>query len=141
MTANAGGYLRFLIHDFGHFSLHVEALSGCLMGWGSSKLTEYEANYNDEVVTHRDLHQRQIYAKVVPVFNYSFRNHFSMDVYMDFASLVYTHNTEIQYGTQCENWGGLTEKKVESETVTDNLDLGIRSLNSSIITLGFGYSF
>ena len=138
MTANAGGYLRFLIHDFGHFSFHAELCGGYLMGWGKERTTEYESHSGFEINTHIDLRQRQFYAKVVPVFNYSFPNHFSMDVYMDFASLVYTHNTAIRY-TQAT--GSNTSTDIDTETVTDDLAMGLHTLNTSIITLGFSYSF
>jgi len=142
---SAGLYLRKFIHSWGDLTLHAEILVNYGIGRGYNHKTEYrlynypnQDPYYEPITTSRLVHSARFAAQIVPVFNYSFGNRFSMDAYMNFASLIFSHNTTELYSEQSNITDG---DVVEDRTVTTDLDLGIRTLNTSIITLGFSYTF
>lgn len=138
---SAGLFLRKHIHSWGSLSLHAELCGALALGLGTRTRTEYSTDpwgEPEDVVTSHDQRVIQFTLRVVPVFNYSFGNHFSMDAYMDFASLALVHAATDLYKEKSTT---APNPLLDSHTVTTDLTLGLRTLSTRLLTLGFTYQF
>lgn len=141
LDANAGLFVRKRLFAWGSLSLHAEGGIGYGMGFGTHTLTQYAYNswgVLDRVVTSHKVRTGRFALQLVPVFNYAFSRHFSMDAYLDFASLVFTSETRTLFGEKSELSDG---SQVYSHTVTNDFNIGVRSLTTRLLTLGFSYTF
>lgn len=136
---SAGLFARYMVHDFGRLSIHAEASAAFAYGSGVERNTQYSANYSEPLVFCRNITDRQLRLQIVPVFVYSFGNRFTMDMYMNFASLAFVHNNQQVSGLYKEN--SRFDPPVGTETATYDFDLGVRTLGTSLLSLGFSYNF
>lgn len=141
IDVDAGIWVRRRLLAWGALSFHVETNIGYGQGFGTRTLTQFTLNnwnFSDRVVTSRDTRTGRLTLTLVPVFNYAFGSHFSMDAYLDFASLAFIRKSTTIYGEKSQLGNG---DKVHSHTVTYDVDLGIHSLSSRLLTIGFNYRF
>lgn len=133
---SAGLFARYQVHDFGRLSVHAE-LAG-VYGFNNGLLTSTQTAGSDDLEFCRDIISHQMSVQLVPVFVYSFGNRFSMDVYLNFASLVFTRdNTQI---SGLYKKGYRFDHPAGTETTTYALDLGIRTRTTTLLSLGFTYA-
>lgn len=138
-TASARAYLRLRCAGSGRLSLHVEISGIYSLGWGKDTKTEYRSTDGWDVTMFSRLYERQLCAQVLPVINYAFNNHVSMDVYLNLAAVTFASTTTTQWPYVVKDmaaWGD-----PESVTSQQEFNAGFNSLNASLLTVGFGYTF
>lgn len=136
---HAGGFFRYKVHEFGNLSINAEVSATYSKGLGKNHRIEYAANqYNEAMDFCNDITEDIIQFQVVPLFIYDFGNHFSMDLYLNFASLVYTNNHVAESGLYRK---GYSKPAKGTDETTHNIELGLYSRNSSLMALGFNYTF
>ena len=139
LTAKAGAYLRIRCLDAGRLSLHAEIMGSYVMGWGWDQKTEYRATDGWDLKMTSRLAQRSVGVQVVPVANYALGEHVGMDVYLNLAAITFSSTTTSQWPYSIKEYPPVEEP--ESTTVSQVFDVGVNTLNTSLLTLGFSYTF
>lgn len=139
LNAMAKGYLRLRCFGTGNLSLHVELSGAYGMGWGWDTRNEPKALDNSDLTMKRRQTERSLCAQVVPVANYAVSDHWGVDLYLNLAALTFVSTTveKWPYGVA----GVATADQPETETTTQTFDIGLNALNTSLLTIGFGYTF
>lgn len=139
LTAVARGYLRLCCFTTGNWSLHAEIACSYSMGWGWDTRNEIRALNDTEMRMKRDRTDRSFGVEVVPVASYAISHHVGVDFYLNLASLNFISTTTTLWPY---NVGGMAaSKKPESETTTQDFNVGINTLNTNLLTIGFYYMF
>lgn len=133
-----GVFARYEVYGFGKLTVHAEIDCCYGFGKGGRVATEYAANSAEKLVFKNDIGQRNFDLRVVPVFSYSFSNHYVLDVYCDYLALVY-QRTSTQISSMYLE--GETSPNDDISQVKHSLNMGLNMKNTSVITIGFGYSF
>lgn len=138
-TASATAFVRFRCLSEGQLSLHLEVSGTYGLGWGQDNKTEYRITDGSELDMQRQLKQRRLVAQVVPVLCYSFNKHIEMDVYLNLAALSFSNITTKQWPYIIKNYTPAEDS--ETTNTQQEFNIGVNALNSSSLTVGFGYTF
>ncbi len=140
LTATGGGYMRIRCFTVGHWILHAEIVGAYRMGWGRDISNEVRALNGTEMRITRLSTERALCAQVVPVASYAISHHVGVDFYLNLAALTFTSTTTQlwPYGTGTSSADGTPP---ERETTAQHFDVGINTLNTSLLTIGFSYTF
>lgn len=142
MTVGGGLFVRMGFIDYRDFTLGVEVAASYAFGFGTIRDTQYYSTDNFPVLFESKAHTRQIEAKVTPVASYRLSDHFAADVYFDVLSVILTHSIEDRYKTREVYWWSTDDEPVlDNTTSTTNLHLGVNSLTSRLVSIGFSYAF
>lgn len=139
LTFSASLYASFCCVNFGRLTLRAEVAGGYGYGFGKLVHTEFHASDGWEIATAADVQRHLLFAQVVPVFNYAFNNHFSMDVYLNIFSASVNRFVDKQWAPR--NTSDIGESMLESVTATTDFGVGMNALNTNLLSLGFRYSF
>ncbi len=143
-SAAVGLFARYKVHDWGRLQLHAELSASYRGGLGTNTTTQYAKDAfgeMKEVVSECSVMQHRLQLQLVPVVRYLLGasehvSHCSLDLYLNFVSVAFTHtDTRVVDG----EFG--IDSKVSSQTVADNLGLGLRLLDASPVSFGFTYFF
>ena len=137
--ASARAYLRLRCVGSGRLSLHVEVAGIYRLGWGRDTKTEYRATDGWDVAMYSRMYEQQLCAEVLPVINYAFNSHVAMDVYLNLAAVTFGSSTVRQWPYVVKDM--VTSGEPESVTNQQLFNVGFNSLNASLLTVGFGYTF
>lgn len=137
---NYGGglFVRYQIHSFGRLSLLAELSGTYSMGFGTNCRTDVVDEYPYYAQTISDARNTQLQLQVVPVFLYDLGNGFYVDLYLNFASVIFQRNRLKTTGIHTPNM----QSPQPAVDLTDYaLDLGIHSQNTQLLSIGFSYRF
>ena len=140
-----GLFVRVRVLSWDRLSLHAELAAGYRQGFGTQTSTQYrEDGWGDlqKIVTSRAMNEGQLKLQVVPVFHYRLGNQeserLSLDVYLNVASVAFVRTITNVYGEKSLMSNGT---ELYSHTVTNDVDLAVRTLDASPVTIGFSYLF
>ena len=142
ITFGASAYLRATCCRHGALSACFEFVAGYAFGYGGDYVTSYSASNGREINSRYDKRGSQFSFQVVPVLNYAFNAHISLDAYINALSLCYLRNATTTFCNGIDMDGyDIPDPQVYDKTVTSQFDLGLHALNTSLVTLGIGYQF
>ena len=139
LDLSAGAFVRGQIATFGNLTLHLELLASYGRSYGNVTTTEYDATSMWEVVVSQRCNTGRFDVMVTPVIHYALTEHVGMDAYINALSLSYSRARQTLFGREVPQ--SYQDPEVSSETVTSHFGVGLNALNTSLITLGVGYSF
>ena len=139
LTTSAGAYLRLRCASIDNLSMHIEIAGSYGLGWGWDQRTEYRASDGSDVDMKRRHTEQSLCIQVVPVATYAFSDHVGMDVHLNLAALSFVSTTISQWPYGIKGWP--VADAPESKTVEQEFSIGVNALNTSLLTIGFGYTF
>ena len=140
IAAMARGYMRIRCFTVGDWSLHAEIAGEYSRGWGRENRSEVRFQSSSEVVRLRHTTSHTFCAQVLPVASYSVSRRVEVDLYLNLAAVTYTSTTTELWPSYTS--GSATEEVFpEKTTTTHDFDIGLNSLNTSLISIGFRYVF
>lgn len=139
---SAGLYLRCRVGSFGHFTFHLEPQLTYSMGLGVERAKRQYANYNDMWMTHaRNVEQQVLSVGVVPVLEYTFDQHLSLDLVMDFAALRYQHSQTSRSGLYTVSNYSKPNPRPDESVTEDSFDIGLHFRSTQLLSIGLNYHF
>lgn len=144
-TISAGIYLRILVGESGHFRVYFEPSVTYGVGFGVdgaireqySTITGMPEPWSDFC---RNVGENVLSLGVVPVVQYQFDSHFSLDLTLNFAALRYQHRQTTRSGLYIRSEVVASPQEDESFT-TDTFDIGLHMRSTSLISIGLNYTF
>lgn len=130
-TWSATPYFRYSFLHFNDFSLFAEAQINVYGGWGKTETNYTLPILGAQSITYDNPDIFGFGIAVVPGLNYSFNDHFNMDLYMSLFQLYYNHEQTT------------TNPGDNNEIVTkaNKFGIGLYSMPQSYFKVGFNYVF
>lgn len=145
-TISFGLYLRYRVCSFGHIIIHFEpSLTYCL-GFGNegtvSEQYSLYSSHSDQWTDYcRNVSESTFSICVLPVVEYMFNDHFSLDLTLDFIALRYQYRQTSRSGFYVRNKYGLSSPQDDECLSSNSFALGLHSRNTSLLTIGVNYHF
>lgn len=140
LTFSGSAFLRTRIANVGNLSFHLEFSLGFASGRGLKERVERTADaFYEDVTINYPTNTRTFAAQMVPVLNYAFTPHWSMDIYVDILTLSYRRVTTIVGKGQEKGYSnGIVE---DYRTTEKSFDLEYKHLKGSLVSVGLCYTF
>lgn len=142
MMAGLGAFVRVRCLEFKDVLLSMELSVSYQYGIGANRNKEFYSASNFPVVFKTPFNVGQLNVRLVPMFSYQLSNHLGVDAYVDVLSLAYSRKTVYTHKVI-----EVTPERIETSdsdldysTTTSDFNIGVSSLNSAFLSLGFSYT-
>lgn len=140
-TFGGGLFLRYLFAHTGYLSYSVEISASYAYGLGVVTLTQYDYRSNFPIYFKTPHNLSQFSLKFVPLVSYGLNTHFSLDIYLDFLSLIYSR-TVLNQQKIYEFYDGMAapDPVPDYTLTTSDLHLGLNSATPQYLSIGLTYT-